>query len=179
MDVKKPASQENLNGDESESQISHLALDIGGSLIKVVYFLRSNGSGGSVDDSGKKSDPVLEGRLHFAKFETSKIIDCLEFIRSKNLHLAGFRHHDASASDKTLIKATGGGAYKFADLIKEKLGVVLDKEDEMDCLVTGANFLLKFIKKLLLMWMVRRNLCRLTRMIYTLIFLLILALVLA
>lgn len=89
MDVKKPASQENLNGDESESQISHLALDIGGSLIKVVYFLRSNGSGGSVDDSGKKSDPVLEGRLHFAKFETSKINDCLEFIRSKNLHLAG------------------------------------------------------------------------------------------
>ncbi|KDO82398.1 hypothetical protein CISIN_1g025826mg [Citrus sinensis] len=127
MDVKKPASQENLNGDESESQISHLALDIGGSLIKVVYFLRSNGSGGSVDDSGKKSDPVLEGRLHFAKFETSKIIDCLEFIRSKNLHLAG------------------GGAYKFADLIKEKLGVVLDKEDEMDCLVTGANFLLKAV----------------------------------
>ncbi|KAL9421468.1 hypothetical protein AB3S75_038933 [Citrus x aurantiifolia] len=145
MDVKKPASQENLNGDESESQISHLALDIGGSLIKVVYFLRSNGSGGSVDDSGKKSDPVLEGRLHFAKFETSKINDCLEFIRSKNLHLAGFRHHDASASDKTLIKATGGGAYKFADLIKEKLGVVLDKEDEMDCLVTGANFLLKAV----------------------------------
>ncbi|KAH9708887.1 Pantothenate kinase 2 [Citrus sinensis] len=127
MDVKKPASQENLNGNESESQISHLALDIGGSLIKVVYFLRSNGSGGSVDDSGKKSDPVLEGRLHFAKFETSKIIDCLEFIRSKNLHLAG------------------GGAYKFADLIKEKLGVVLDKEDEMDCLVTGANFLLKAV----------------------------------
>ncbi|KAK9191873.1 hypothetical protein WN943_020489 [Citrus x changshan-huyou] len=176
MDVKKPASQENRNGDESESQISHLALDIGGSLIKVVYFLRSNGSGGSVDDSGKKSDPVLEGRLHFAKFETSKINDCLEFIRSKNLHLAvnmlwrqafsrqyafediyvlficlqikmnpGFRHHDASASDKTLIKATGGGAYKFADLIKEKLGVVLDKEDEMDCLVTGANFLLKAV----------------------------------
>lgn len=32
MDVKKPASQENLNGDESESQISHLALDIGGDL---------------------------------------------------------------------------------------------------------------------------------------------------
>ncbi|KAH9708888.1 Pantothenate kinase 2 [Citrus sinensis] len=57
----------------------------------------------------------------------------------------GFRHHDASANDKTLIKATGGGAYKFADLIKEKLGVVLDKEDEMDCLVTGANFLLKAV----------------------------------
>jgi pantothenate kinase len=41
------------------------------------------------------------------------------------------------------VKATGGGAYKFADLFKERLGVGLDKEDEMNCLVAGANFLLK------------------------------------
>lgn len=41
------------------------------------------------------------------------------------------------------LQATGGGAYKFADLFKEKLSVSLDKEDEMECLVTGANFLLK------------------------------------
>ena len=40
-------------------------------------------------------------------------------------------------------KATGGGAYKYADLFKEELGICLDKEDEMDCLVAGANFLLK------------------------------------
>lgn len=41
------------------------------------------------------------------------------------------------------LKATGGGAFKFADLFKEKLGIVLDKVDEMSCLVAGANFLLK------------------------------------
>jgi pantothenate kinase len=41
------------------------------------------------------------------------------------------------------VKATGGGAYKYADLFKERLGVSLDKEDEMNCLVAGANFLLK------------------------------------
>lgn len=40
-------------------------------------------------------------------------------------------------------KATGGGAFKYADLFKERLGVSLEKEDEMDCLVAGANFLLK------------------------------------
>ncbi|KAK1263140.1 Pantothenate kinase 2 [Acorus gramineus] len=27
----------------------------------------------------------------------------------------------------------------------ERLGVSIDKEDEMDCLVAGANFLLKFM----------------------------------
>lgn len=40
-------------------------------------------------------------------------------------------------------KATGGGAFKFADLFRERLGVSIEKEDEMDCLVAGANFLLK------------------------------------
>lgn len=40
-------------------------------------------------------------------------------------------------------KATGGGAYKYADLFKERLGVSIEKEDEMSCLVAGANFLLK------------------------------------
>lgn len=40
-------------------------------------------------------------------------------------------------------KATGGGAYKYADLFREKLGISIEKEDEMNCLVAGANFLLK------------------------------------
>jgi pantothenate kinase len=33
------------------------------------------------------------------------------------------------------VRATGGGAFKFADLFREKLGVVLKKEDEIACLV--------------------------------------------
>lgn len=33
--------------------------------------------------------PILEGRLHFAKFETSNINYCLDFIKSKMLHLGG------------------------------------------------------------------------------------------
>ncbi|XP_031277027.1 pantothenate kinase 1 isoform X2 [Pistacia vera] len=132
-----------LDSDQSQSQISHLALDIGGSLIKLVYFSKNNGS--SDDDDGNNKHLVLQGRLHFAKFETCKINDCIEFIRSKKLHLGGVRLHDAPASDKILVKATGGGAYKFADLIKEKLGIIVEKEDEMDCLVAGANFLLKAV----------------------------------
>ncbi|XP_071928751.1 pantothenate kinase 1-like isoform X4 [Coffea arabica] len=51
--------------------------------------------------------------------------------------------HGASVSEKNIIKATGGGAFKFADLFKEKLGMTLDKVDEMNSLVAGANFLLK------------------------------------
>ncbi|XP_050376335.1 pantothenate kinase 2 [Argentina anserina] len=142
--------------------LSHLALDIGGSLIKLVYFSRHEDQ--SIDDRRKKtlkerlgisngsrrSYPVLGGRLHFVKFETIKINECLDFIYSKQLHCGGMDariwNPDAPTNENAVIKATGGGAYKFADLFKERLGVGLDKEDEMNCLVAGANFLLKAIR---------------------------------
>ncbi|KAK8657057.1 hypothetical protein V6N13_035320 [Hibiscus sabdariffa] len=142
--------------------ISHLALDIGGSLIKLIYFSRHEDQ--SVEDKRKKtvkerlgisngnrrSYPVLGGRLHFVKFETSKLNECLDFISSKQLHCGRFDSHhwnsETPANENAVIKATGGGAYKFADLFKERLGVSIEKEDEMDCLVAGANFLLKAIR---------------------------------
>lgn len=43
------------------------------------------------------------------------------------------------------VKVTGGGAYKFSDRIKEKLGLNIDKCNEMTCIVDGCNFLLKNI----------------------------------
>ena len=46
--------------------------------------------------------------------------------------------------DKT-INVTGGGAYKFSDLISEKLGLKVIKVEEMSCICAGANFLLKKI----------------------------------
>jgi type II pantothenate kinase len=161
MDITKlqieKSSWEQFNN-QPQSQISHLALDIGGSLIKLVYFSRSKDDNDRDDGllspteslklcSAFGNQHVLEGRLHFAMFETSKIDDCIEFIRSRKLYLGGFRHQEAAYSGQTFIKATGGGAFKFTDLFKEKLGINLDKEDEMDCLVTGANFLLKAVPR--------------------------------
>ncbi|KAI7753992.1 hypothetical protein M8C21_015557 [Ambrosia artemisiifolia] len=125
--------------------ISHLALDIGGSLIKMVYFSTSREK--SVDKTQNKcsKDNLVTGRLYFLKFETSKINECLDFISSKQLHCRGVQHYGFPASDKNTIKATGGGAFKFADLFKEKLGISLDKVEEMGSLVSGANFLIKSV----------------------------------
>uniref|UniRef100_A0A0E0B5Q7 Pantothenate kinase 2 n=1 Tax=Oryza glumipatula TaxID=40148 RepID=A0A0E0B5Q7_9ORYZ len=141
--------------------ISHLALDIGGSLIKLVYFSR-HAEHSSEDkrklstkrrlgmlNGGRRSYPVLGGRLHFVKFETGKLNECLDFISSKQLHRGGVDSPSwcsGAQPDNIVIKATGGGAFKYADLFKERLGVSLEKEDEMDCLVAGANFLLKSIR---------------------------------
>ncbi|KAG8638811.1 pantothenate kinase 2 isoform X1 [Manihot esculenta] len=169
LDLSKAAIQGNSEERDptillpnQSDDISHLALDIGGSLIKLVYFSRHEDR--SINDKRKKmvkerlgisngnrrSYPILGGRLHFVKFETRKINDCLDFISSKQLHLGGVDSHrwlsETPANCNAVIKATGGGAYKFADLFKERLGVSLDKEDEMDCLVAGANFLLKAIR---------------------------------
>ncbi|XP_047960554.1 pantothenate kinase 1-like isoform X1 [Salvia hispanica] len=136
--------------------VSHLSLDIGGSLIKMVYF--SSGSSSSSDDKkdsylkdgtntsiGTSNHNGLRGKLHFLKFETSKIDECIKFISSKHLQNNGGQGDKDLASEEIIIKATGGGAFKFADLFKEKLGIVLDKVDEMSCLVAGANFLLKAV----------------------------------
>ncbi|CAI0547252.1 unnamed protein product [Linum tenue] len=169
LDLSKAAIQGNFEERDptillpnQSDDISHLALDIGGSLIKLVYFSRHEDRSNNdkrtktlqeklgISNGSRRSFPVLGGRLHFVKFETTKINECLEFISSKQLHCGGVDACNgllgASANQNAVIKATGGGAYKFADLFKDRLGVSLDKEDEMDCLVAGANFLLKAIR---------------------------------
>ncbi|XXG65657.1 hypothetical protein AAC387_Pa05g3299 [Persea americana] len=130
-----------------------------GSLIKLVYFSRHADRSNNdkrkkslkerlgISNGNRRSYPILGGRLHFVKFETRKLNECLDFISPKQLHRGGIDLHAwHSPDDNAIIKGTGGGAYKFADLFKERLGVSIDKEDEMDCLVAGANFLLKAIR---------------------------------
>lgn len=113
-----------------------LAVDIGGTLIKLVYFE------GNAELKGSRE--AIGGQLRFVKFQTSRLDECLEFIRSKGL-LYGKGLATNSKSMNVEIKATGGGAFKFADIFKDNLSVSLDKMDEMDAVVTGANFLLKKI----------------------------------
>lgn len=55
------------------------------------------------------------------------------------------RTHTHHHHPTTPPRPAGGGAYKYSDLFRDRLGVVLEKEDEMSCLVAGCNFLLKAI----------------------------------
>lgn len=124
------------------------AIDIGGSLTKIAYYSTvsyrrvrydSNKEKVTDEDQDNFTYTMSEGaRLHFVKFETKYIADCLGFISA---NLVNSRDQMSGKS----IKATGGGAYKYAYLIQEKLGLSVDKEDEMECLIKGCNFLLKNI----------------------------------
>lgn len=112
--------------------VSHIAVDIGGSLAKLVYFSREVHS----------TEPG--GRLNFMSFETDRIDECVEFIRhlkDKQLALNGSKPGELS------VMATGGGAYKFYDKIRERLGVDVLREDEMECLIIGLDFFITEIPR--------------------------------
>ncbi|KAL9138312.1 MAG: hypothetical protein Q9175_000455 [Cornicularia normoerica] len=112
--------------------VSHVALDIGGSLAKLVYFSREPDS------------KELGGRLNFLKFETDKIDQCFQFVKelkTKQQPLNGSR------PGELCVMATGGGAYKFYDEMKNALGVEVLREDEMDCLIMGLDFFITEIPR--------------------------------
>lgn len=125
------------------------AIDIGGSLTKIAYYSTvSYKQALYEDDSVKKNGEIhqeivetnVEGaRIHFIKFETKHIETCLRFIKK---NLVGSRDFMKGKS----IKATGGGSYKYTNLLTNTLGLTVDKEDEMECLIKGCNFLLKNIQ---------------------------------
>ncbi|XP_036316873.1 4'-phosphopantetheine phosphatase isoform X2 [Pipistrellus kuhlii] len=125
------------------------AIDIGGSLTKLAYYstvqhkvarVRSFDHAGQDAERDRESpyeisvQEEVTPRLHFIKFENSYIEACLDFVRD---HLVN--------TETKVIHATGGGAYKFKDLIEQKLGLRVAKEDVMTCLIKGCNFVLKNI----------------------------------
>jgi pantothenate kinase len=105
MQMYRTASHHSLNTAESfistnqkreivlpqqQDNIPHIAVDIGGSLAKVVWF----------------SKQTQGGRLNFAKFETAKIDQCIGFIQ-------GLLSERGETEQGIHIKATGGGSHKF------------------------------------------------------------------
>lgn len=120
----------NIRLPNNTAVVSHVALDIGGSLAKLVYFSREPDS------------VVSGGRLNFLKFETDRIDQCFEFVqqlKTKQQRLNGSR------PEELCVMATGGGAYKYYDEMKRVLGVEILREDEMECLIIGLDFFISEI----------------------------------
>ena len=86
----------------------------------------------------------------------------MEFIEFTGLHFGPRGAEDEDGADdgdgdgdgdggededaRATVKATGGGAHKFSKVFQERLGITLQKEDEMACAVAGAKFLLEKIR---------------------------------
>lgn len=82
------------------------------------------------------------GRLNFVKFETADIMSCVNFLKEL-INLSAKANNVTLAQMRQGVKlmATGGGAHLFNDLFEEELGVEVRREDEMQCLITGLNFI--------------------------------------
>ncbi|KAI8979855.1 pantothenate kinase [Mycotypha africana] len=106
-----------------KEHVSQIAVDIGGSLAKITYFtLSADGKG---------------GRLHFKKFETENVDECIDYIVAL-LKDAQQHHH---FGQPVVLKATGGGAHLYYDKLATRLhGVIIEKEDEMECLITEIPY---------------------------------------
>jgi type II pantothenate kinase len=77
----------------------------------------------------------IGGRLNFLKFETDKIESCIDFMRKLK---GDYQQLNGSAPDELCVMATGGGAFKYYDKMKDALGVEVMREDEMECLIIGT-----------------------------------------
>lgn len=87
--------------------------------------------------------PTLPGgRLNFIKFETSDIESCIAFL--KELIESSAKANNVTIAEMrkgVKLMATGGGAHMFYETFEQELGVEVQREDEMGCLITGLNFI--------------------------------------
>ena len=83
----------------------------------------------------------LGGRLHFLKFDTDRIEECIELMRKlQDKHRQQLSAGAGKEKDKLgelCVMATGGGAFKYYNELKRALGVEVIREDEMECLIIG------------------------------------------
>lgn len=137
-----------------------LALDVGGSFSKMVYWRPPNPPDLPnyiiKEFQDEKNEPKLpikpdhslrivlndiqgvskEGVLKFLKFPSNKTMEFVSFVAETNLH-------EKYGPEKIKeVNATGGGAYKYAESVKKQLGITIKQKDEMQSLIRGLNFLL-------------------------------------
>jgi len=76
----------------------------------------------------------LNGTFHFIRFETRRMNHAMNLMRINNFHL-----------NIKEMGATGGGAHKYAGNWERELGIQLAKQNEMDSLVAGMQFVMRDI----------------------------------
>ncbi|CAJ0944431.1 unnamed protein product, partial [Mesorhabditis belari] len=101
-------------------QRPHFAVDIGGTLCKLVYTTVCH-------EEGSDRPEVL---LNFKKFLNIEM--CLQFLKEEWVQ----------RTEEDSLQCTGGGAYKYAETLRSELGVRIARTDEMQSLIQGCDFLL-------------------------------------
>ena len=170
-----PAIRAPFTGPEPECA---MALDVGGTCAKITFFLPPNASPlpdfcevDKIESThalprttkffapvpGGDESTIFDqhaGELRFVKLPSSKVPEMIEYLARANV-VAKYK-----PSALATIPATGGGAQRFADLIQRKLGVSLTQVKEMDSVVAGVNFILRYAPELIFSYDIERQLRR-------------------
>lgn len=84
------------------------------------------------------------GRLNFNKFETSDLASLISFLQTLISSSAASNRVPLDVMKRSVkIMATGGGAHKFHERLRNELGVEVMREEEMECLVLGLGFVME------------------------------------
>jgi len=95
---------------------------------------RSSRSRGVLDPSLTVHVPALGGKLYFAHFATSEVEHAVEVLRQHRL-----------TDGLDTIHATGGGAQKYREIFRSRLGVGLRPCNELDAVVLGLCLMVKAV----------------------------------
>lgn len=124
-----------------------IGIDFGGTLTKVVFFQPDNlpetaktiadfvlksskyGTTGERDLHLSFKSKRMKGTFHFIRFESSRTLGALKLF--KGLH-----------DNISVVRATGGGAIKYRNQVKDELDIDLSSSDEFQSLVLGLTFVL-------------------------------------
>ncbi|GAA5917863.1 hypothetical protein JCM6882_001719 [Rhodosporidiobolus microsporus] len=84
------------------------------------------------------------GRLNFVKFETSDLASLIAFLHTLITSSASSNRVPMDVMKRNVkIMATGGGAHKFYERLRDELGIEVRREEEMECLVLGLGFVME------------------------------------
>ncbi|XP_049851308.1 uncharacterized protein LOC126325855 isoform X2 [Schistocerca gregaria] len=132
---------------------SGVGVDIGGSMIKLVYFRplepvelpsyvmkEAIGLRLRRDSHLSINSKDLGGVIRFIKMPIGRADTFIKFVKDTKV----FQFFGLHISQK--LNATGGGAFKFEKKIKEELDININKLDEMEMLVSGLDFVLNHIE---------------------------------
>ena len=136
-----------------------IALDIGGTLTKVVCIIPKcfERQFSHLEDSATHEiplDPLLQvicsSRQVQVPTVTSNLLVKTYLFSSRDISTLIDTLHDIlnviGYTEPSTVRVTGGGALKFADVLKSKLNITVSKVEEMTSLVTGLGFVLTLAK---------------------------------
>ena len=145
--------------DGNKRKTAPLSADCGGTMTKIVCWLPEDhhielpqfvtSEKESMSNLHIYPDPILrvttnedgENKLAFIKFQTQQVPTFIEYAKKEKLN------EIYGVGNLQTLNVTGGGAFKYKDMLKEELNLEIQPQDEMRSLILGINFLLMCCKE--------------------------------